>query len=225
MSHDNQVTVLGLVGSARRQGNTDTLVDLVLEGAASAGAALEKLRLAELGLAPCDGCDRCLERGRCRHDDDMEALAAKMNAAGVWVLGTPVYWWSPTAQFKTFMDRWYGCRQAVRFREHRVLLVIPFGDTAPDTADPTLGMLRKSLAYLGMRPPRVLLAPGVNDRGDVLLLDWLIFCTLIPRFLVVPGSQGDPGCQDYGYHLRALLIGTALSAAGGLVVAGGVWLL
>lgn len=48
---------------------------------------------------------------------------------------------------------------------------------------------------------------------DLLLLDWLLFNTIRPRFMVLPGTEGMPGYSDYGFHFRQFLKGTA----GGLI--------
>jgi len=55
---------------------------------------------------------------------------------------------------------------------------------------------------------------------DWLILDWLIFCTLTPSFLVIPGSEGMPEYKDYGFHFRGFLLGTIYSTFGGLIIAG-----
>jgi hypothetical protein len=55
---------------------------------------------------------------------------------------------------------------------------------------------------------------------DLLLLDWLIFCTITPEFLVIPGTEGSEAYKDYGYHFRASITGTILSVVAGLVIAG-----
>lgn len=60
---------------------------------------------------------------------------------------------------------------------------------------------------------------------DLLLLDWLMFCTITPKFLVIPGTEGMEGYKDYYYHFKASLTGTVLSVVAGLVMAGIVWLL
>ena len=59
---------------------------------------------------------------------------------------------------------------------------------------------------------------------DWLVLDWLMFCRLTPRFLVIPGTEGSPAYKDYLFHFRAFLVGTILSVAAGLVLAALVWL-
>ena len=60
---------------------------------------------------------------------------------------------------------------------------------------------------------------------DWLLLDWVVFCTITPSFLVIPGSGGMAAYKDYFYHFRAFLVGTVLSLGEGLLMAAVVpWL-
>ncbi len=53
------VTVLGLAGSARRGGNTETLLDWCLAAAREEGAEVVKFRLCDLDLHGCRACDAC----------------------------------------------------------------------------------------------------------------------------------------------------------------------
>ncbi len=55
---------------------------------------------------------------------------------------------------------------------------------------------------------------------DLLLLDWLMFCTITPKFVVIPGTEDMEGYKDYFYHFKASIIGTVLSVVAGLVIAG-----
>jgi hypothetical protein len=54
---------------------------------------------------------------------------------------------------------------------------------------------------------------------DLLILDWGMFCTLTPHFLVIPGTEGAPAYKDYMFHLRAFMIGTVYCLVGALVLA------
>jgi len=54
---------------------------------------------------------------------------------------------------------------------------------------------------------------------DLVLVDWLIVCTLTPRFIVIPGTAGLPGYKDFGHHARGFVVGTFVSAATALVCA------
>lgn len=157
--------VLGIVGSPRRGGNTDILVDEALAGAEEAGAVVEKVVLSKLNIAPCRACNACRKNGQCVQKDDLPALLEQMQRSQVWVLGTPVYWWGPTAQFKAFLDRWYGARQ-VTFGGRRVILVIPLGGSA-SYAQHTVGMLTDTLDYLRAELVATVLAPGAYDLGAV----------------------------------------------------------
>jgi NAD(P)H-dependent FMN reductase len=160
--------MLGIVGSPRRGGNTERLVDEVLRGAQEAGALVEKVLLSELDIAPCRACDSCRRTGGCVQQDDMPAVMEQMMRSGVWVLGTPVYWWGPTAQFKAFLDRWYVGGNAIsRAEGQRVILVIPLGDTDAGTARHVVGMFEDVLAYLKVELFATVLAPGVLHRGEV----------------------------------------------------------
>jgi multimeric flavodoxin WrbA len=171
MSQVSQPQILGIVGSPRRNGNTEILIDEVLRGAEEAGASVEKVILTRLKISPCTGCDECQEEGKCIFRDDMESLFTKMGKSSVWVLGTPVYWWGPTAQFKAFLDRWYAkifrSEDAALFRGKRVILVIPMGDTDAKTARHTVGMFQDALNYVRAEIYATVLATNVNDRGEV----------------------------------------------------------
>jgi multimeric flavodoxin WrbA len=162
--------VLGIMGSPRRNGNTDTLVDEVLRGAEEAGAIVDKVTLVDLDLHGCLGCDSCrpggTHSGECVQQDDMPALLKRMAESDIWVLGTPVYWWGPSAQFKTFLDRWY-VGPAEILAGHRVVLVVPMGDTEPTTGRHTIGMIVDSLEYSKSELFATVLATGVNERGEV----------------------------------------------------------
>jgi multimeric flavodoxin WrbA len=164
--------VLGIVGSPRRGGNTEILVDEALRGAGEAGAAVEKVFLSELDISACDACDACVDTGECIIVDAMEDLFPRMQQSQVWVLGTPVYWWGPSAQFKTFVDRWYAKAQReadkALFKGRRVILVVPMGDADAGTARHVVGMMTDALKYVEAELCATVLAPGTNAAGDVL---------------------------------------------------------
>jgi multimeric flavodoxin WrbA len=126
-SFSKQKRVLGIVGSPRCNGNTEILVDQVLQGAKEAGAVSEKAILNELDIAPCQVCEICLDTQECVQQDNMSQLLARMQDSDVWVLGTPIFFCGPTVRFKIFIDRWYHQEQIIRFKNRRVILTIPLG--------------------------------------------------------------------------------------------------
>ena len=158
--------VLGIVGSPRRGGNTEILVDEVLAGAKEAGASTEKVILNQLDIKPCQGCNSCYKTGHCQHEDDMPALLDKMEQSDLWILGTPIYWWGPTAQFKTFLDRWYLPKHQT-FNGKRAIIVIPLGGEHEKYARHAIGLLEDVLDYLSIELVETIIAPGCNRRGEV----------------------------------------------------------
>ncbi|GAG71271.1 unnamed protein product [marine sediment metagenome] len=158
--------VLGIVGSPRLGGNTDSLVDEVLAGAEEAGASTEKVILNKLNIKPCQACNSCYKTGKCAQKDDMAELLDKMIQSDLWILGTPVYWWGPTAQFKAFLDRWYHPKHQ-EFKGKRVILVVPLGGGNETYARHTTGLLEDVFNYLNIELVESVLAPGFNRRGDV----------------------------------------------------------
>lgn len=160
-------TVLGIVGSPRRNGNTEILVDVVLSAAEENGASTHKVILSKLDIGPCRACDTCRRTGKCVQKDDMEEIVTKIKNSDVLVLGTPVYWWGPTAQFKAFLDRWYGVYDQGIFKEKETVLVIPLEDTTESTYNPILNMFKAIMEYLHMNHVATVLAPGVLERGAV----------------------------------------------------------
>ncbi len=54
---------------------------------------------------------------------------------------------------------------------------------------------------------------------DWLILDWLLFCTITPKIMVIPGSEGMPEYKDYRFHFIGFLKGSLFSLLGGLLVA------
>ena len=97
--------ILGLSCSPRVQGNTEILIDEALRGAQLKGAEVELYRVSGKSIEPCDGCRACNETGECHIKDDMQDLYNKLLAADGIIFGTPVYFYSMTAQAKTILDR------------------------------------------------------------------------------------------------------------------------
>lgn len=100
--------ILGILGSSRKKGNTDILLDLALEEAQKNGVTISKMPLEGKTIAPCDGCQKCVKTGKCVINDDMQKIYEKMLESEGIIWATPVYFWSMTGQTKTVMDRTYA---------------------------------------------------------------------------------------------------------------------
>jgi multimeric flavodoxin WrbA len=95
-----------LMGSPRRGGNSDHLSDEFIRGAREAGFDTEKIHLMDRKIGGCLGCFTCQRNGGlCVQHDDMSELYEKIKDADVIVFASPVYFYTWTAQMKTFIDR------------------------------------------------------------------------------------------------------------------------
>ncbi len=100
--------VLGINASPRKKGNTQTLVEAALSGAAEKGAETRLVNLRELNINGCMGCEGCKKQlGNCVQKDDLSPLLKEMMSYDAVVMGTPVYWYHVSAQFKILVDRLY----------------------------------------------------------------------------------------------------------------------
>ncbi|MFH1245065.1 MAG: flavodoxin family protein [Candidatus Omnitrophota bacterium] len=97
--------VLGISASPRRGGNSEALLDKVLEGAGACGLETEKIILNEQQFRPCQECAGCRQTGRCVIDDAMQAVYARLDAADIVILASPIFFGSLSAQLKAMIDR------------------------------------------------------------------------------------------------------------------------
>jgi multimeric flavodoxin WrbA len=100
--------IVGILGSLRKKGNTEILLDLALEEARKNGAQVAKILLRGMKIAPCNGCQKCFKTGKCVIKDDMQQVYKEMLESEGIIWATPVYFWSMTGLTKTVMDRTYA---------------------------------------------------------------------------------------------------------------------
>jgi len=106
--------VLGIMGSPRRESNTEILLDKALEGAREAGAEVEKVLVSNLNISPCLEIYACFKDGKCSIKDDMQTLYGKLLEADHIIFASPIFFYGITSQAKAVVDR---C-QALWARRH-----------------------------------------------------------------------------------------------------------
>ncbi|MGB8259361.1 MAG: flavodoxin family protein [Terracidiphilus sp.] len=105
--------VVAVVGSYRRGGNTDRVVEAILAGAREKGAETETIHLLDRPIEFCTNCRECAqapgtERGRCVQKDGLEALLCELETADALVMASPVNYGNTTAIFRRFLERTLG---------------------------------------------------------------------------------------------------------------------
>lgn len=196
---------LGINCSPRKNGNTQTLVEAALAGAAQKGSETSIVHLRDLSIKGCLGCEGCKRQpGKCVQKDDLSPLMQQMAASDAIVLGTPVYWFHVSAQCKALIDRFYSFITETQDPQT--------GDTSFSTAFPT----GRNMLFLVSRgdpePPSLL--PQFYDY----LNQWLNIVPValgIDKFQLIQqfGAQTDRKAaqKDAG------LIDRVMSAGAGLV--------
>ncbi|MDD1676599.1 MAG: flavodoxin family protein [Methanomicrobiales archaeon] len=99
------VKVLGISGSPRRHGNTETLLDSFLEGTKEGGAESRKVILRDLNIVPCRGCNVCHKDGTCILRDDLETVFDTILSVDILAVASPIYTMGITAETKALIDR------------------------------------------------------------------------------------------------------------------------
>lgn len=104
------------MGSPRKGGNSDLLLDAFLSGVEAGGAAWEKISVCDLKIAPCAECLDCEVTGECVIADQMEEVYRGLREADRVVIAAPIFFYGLPAQAKALIDRcqalWY--RQRLR---------------------------------------------------------------------------------------------------------------
>jgi multimeric flavodoxin WrbA len=105
MNNNSLQKNLAFLGSPRKGGNSEVLLQAVLQGVAAGGGRAEVIRLCDLDINPCLNCGGCDETGECVLEDDMTPLYDKIMAARRIILASPIFFYGITAQAKAFIDR------------------------------------------------------------------------------------------------------------------------
>jgi multimeric flavodoxin WrbA len=97
--------VLGIYGSPREAGNSDLLLDQVLEGAKSAGAEITRIYVRDLKISGCQECGGCDKTGECVNSDGMDSVYPLLWDTPIIFLSSPIFFYGFPAQAKMLVDR------------------------------------------------------------------------------------------------------------------------
>ncbi len=170
------MNVLVVLGSPRKKGNTQILVESVIKGLVQKEKCnVEYIYLHGLDLHPCQGCGGCEKTAMCVIKDDMIELYDKVDKAECLLLVSPVYFYGPTAQSKMFIDRtqarWsrkYLLKEIFREGENRKGYLISIAATkGAKVFDGCLLAAKCCFDALGLEFGGSLTVRGVDARGAI----------------------------------------------------------
>lgn len=138
------MNVTAIVGSYRKGGTVDTVIDAVLLTAHEAGAETSKIYLIDKHIEFCTNCRECTQgegpgRGACPLEDDMEGILEKIENADCLVLGSSINFYTVTAVMKKFAERllcysywpWGMLRPGMRNKKRDKRAVVVISSAAP----------------------------------------------------------------------------------------------
>ncbi len=96
--------VVGISGSPRGGGNTESLVRRALELCGKKGAEVEFIPLSGKKIEYCEGCFNC-KKNSCVKEDDIRGILDSMKHADALIIGSPTYFSSVSGKLKSLFDR------------------------------------------------------------------------------------------------------------------------
>lgn len=161
--------IMVITGSAKKEGNSNTLAKAFIAGALAAGHEVEVFDAYKADMDGCHGDASCHERGRCGLKDDGQKMFDLMCWADTLVLVSPVYWGGFTSYMKKAIDRFYPfCGEKARKEcSIKETVLIAAANSKDEGAFDTV---RKEFdhinAVLGFEKKAELLAPGLGGPDD-----------------------------------------------------------
>ncbi|MDQ0750544.1 multimeric flavodoxin WrbA [Streptomyces africanus] len=162
---------LFVLGSARTDGNTELLARRAAEQLPP-DVEQQWLDLAEHPVPDFEDLRHAGDHVRPTEGNVALLLDATLAATDI-VIASPLYWYSVSAHTKRYLDYWSrwlrtpGLDFRATLAGRTLWGVTALAHTQPEVADPLVGTLNNSAAYLGMRFGGVLLGNG-SKPGDVL---------------------------------------------------------
>lgn len=162
----NNMKILVLTGSPRKNGNSNTLVDNFIKGAQEKGHNVVRFDSAFKNVHPCTACNHCGMNGECVFKDDFEFVRKNIVDADMVVFATPMYYFGISSQLKTVIDRFHAINGQIHVSK-KSALIMTYADTSAKDAEPIKKHYEVLLNYLGWTSVGEIIAPGVWQAGAV----------------------------------------------------------
>lgn len=159
--------IIVLIGSVRKNGNTDILTQAFVDGA-KINNEVEIISVADYQVNPCIGCNTCFSREyhKCFQDDNMNEIYDKLKGADMLVIASPVYFYGISAQLKALIDRLHTPLRN-EFHIKRTALLLVGASSLPELFDSVIVQYRLVLNYFNLQDAGMVLVRGVKDKGDI----------------------------------------------------------
>ncbi len=140
-----------LIGSPRKRGNTFSLAEMLIQNLDKEKTISDTTYLYDFEIKPCNDCRAC-KKGKmeCVIDDDMKEICQRLENSDIIIIGTPIYWFGPSAKTKLMLDRFRPYFANKKLAGKKASLLLPSGTGKPD-CDLTIEMFKRSFEALGIK--------------------------------------------------------------------------
>lgn len=172
----SDMSTVCLLGSPRRDGNSDVLANSFVQRAASLGAPTKTFALSELTFNGCQNLFRCkTDLDHCGQVDDLTPVLGAVAGAQVLVLASPVYFTSVSGQMKLAIDRFFSffvpdyptAAKKSRLTSGRHLVFVQTQGEPEDRYAGLMDSFSASFTGLGFDHHHLVRAHGVRNPGDI----------------------------------------------------------
>ncbi|MDA8172689.1 MAG: flavodoxin family protein [Nitrospiraceae bacterium] len=163
------------MGSPRKGGNTQILLDEAMRGAREKGAEIAYFDLNNMKIGGCQDCGVCAETCCCHINDDMQLVYQAIRESYRFILASPIFFAGVSAQAKAMIDRCqpFWCEKYLLKRpippEGRAGLFITVGGMKKaEGRDCSFATARSFFRTISVLEHRELCQLGVDARGEIL---------------------------------------------------------
>ncbi|EGK08906.1 FMN reductase [Desmospora sp. 8437] len=159
------MSILALYCSTRRQGNSELLADIVVEG-----LDCTKIHLKDHHIEPIRDFRHDPEGFKPVHDDHAKLIREILNH-DMFLFATPIYWYGMPGILKNFIDRWSTYYSDMTFKdrmsEKEAIVVVTGGDDPHIKGFPLIQQFYWIFEFMGIEFTNYIIGNG-NNPGDVL---------------------------------------------------------
>lgn len=169
--------IVCLLGSPRKEGNSDILAAHLVDAASKLGASAGTFKLNRLNYRGCQACMGCKTgHDRCVLKDDLTHVLEAVGETDILVLASPIYYSEVSAQLKTFVDRTFSFLtpdflangHKSRLAPGKKLVFIQTqGQPDENAYQDVFEKLKLFFAWYGFEDAHVIRACAVQEAGDV----------------------------------------------------------
>lgn len=164
---ERKMKIVVLIGSPRRNGNTNYLADRFIAGAQEKGHEVFRFDCAAHKVNGCIACNRCGMDGDCVLKDDFSIVRPHLIEADMVVFVTPMYYFGFSAQIKSVIDRFYAINGRIKGAPKKTAFLMAYANTGEKDAEAMRVHYQILADYLGWTDMGSVIAPGVWTAGSI----------------------------------------------------------